>query len=363
MKKLGYLFATFCLAIVGGLTACGTNDGLTHITIAEVTHSIFYAPQYVAMSQGFFEEEGLKVNIITTPGADKTMAALLSKEAQIGLMGPEASVYVYQNGQQDYAVNFAQLTQKDGSFILGRDPIENFDYTMMRGKTVIGGRKGGMPLMILEYILKNAGLDIGEDDPTKEVNVRTDVSFDAMSGVFVAGESDFVTAFEPTASQVVRSGKGHILASLGEDSGLIPYTCYSTLKSYMEKNEEILIKFNRAIQKGIDFVLTHTVEEIIPHLRSEFTSSDDEELTTVMTNYLGIEAWPSTLRFQQEGFDKLIDIVKMAGQLAQDAEVPYEKLVTNAYISQVKVAKELQIYEFVTFLFLCIFICIMLFFK
>ena len=333
MKKFKhFLFTLFLLLPLTLLTSC-KDDGYTHITIAEVTHSLFYAPQYVAINKGFFKEEGLKVKVVTTPGADKTMAALLSKEAQIALMGPEASVYVYQNGQKDYAVNFAQLTQKDGSFVLGRDEIENFDYTMMRGKTIIGGRKGGMPLMILEYILKNAGLEVGEDDPTKEVNIRTDVSFDAMSGVFVAGESDFVTAFEPTASQVVRSGKGHILASLGEDSGVIPYTCYSTLKSYMSNNEEILHKFTRAIQKGIDYVLNETVENIIPALRKDFTSSDDEELTNVMNNYLGIEAWPSTLRFNQDNFNKLIEIVKMAGQLNEDVVVPYDKLVTNAYIS------------------------------
>ena len=212
------------------ITSCANSD-LTKITVAEVTHSIFYAPQYIADSLGYFEEEGLDVNIITTSGADKTMAALLSKEAQIGLMGPEASVYVYQNGQNDYAINFAQLTQKDGSFLLARDPIESFTFDMLKGKTIIGGRKGGMPEMTLEYVLKKHGLDIGQNDPSKEVNIRTDVAFDVMAGVFTAGQSDFVTLFEPSASQVVRNGIGHIVASIGEASGEIPYTCYSTLKS------------------------------------------------------------------------------------------------------------------------------------
>ncbi len=330
--KIKYFFLSLLTLLLIPLSGC-QSESSNRITIAEVTHSIFYAPMYVAKDLGYFADEGIDIDIITTPGADKTMAALLSKEAQIGLMGPEASVYVYQNGQEDYAVNFAQLTQKDGSFILGRDPIENFDYTMMRGKTVIGGRKGGMPLMILEYVLKNAGLDIGENDPTKEVNVRTDVSFDAMSGVFVAGESDFVTAFEPTASQVVRSGKGHILTSLGEDSGIVPYTCFSSLKSYMTSHEDNLRKFTKAIQRGIDFVLNHTVAEIIPHLRADFLSSDDQELTSVMENYLGIEAWPTTLKFNEDNFNKLIEIVKLAGELSEDTIVPYDKLVTNAYIA------------------------------
>lgn len=331
MKKFKSLFFSLLFILLIPLVGCSNNSN--KITVAEVTHSIFYAPMYVAKEKGFFKDEGLDVSFITTPGADKTMAALLSKEAQIGLMGPEATVYVYQNGQKDYAVNFAQLTQRDGSFLLGRDPIENFTYDMLKGKTVIGGRKGGMPLMTLEYILKKAGLDIGENDPTKEVNVRTDVSFDAMSGVFVAGESDFVTAFEPTASQVVRSNKGHIVASIGKDSGEVPYTCFSTLKSYMAKNGTKLTKFARAVKKGLDYVLTSTVEEIIPYLRKQFTSSDDVELTNVMNNYLGIEAWPSSCRFEKKNFDKLIEIVKLAGELDQNAVVPYDLLVTNQFVA------------------------------
>ena len=310
------------------ITSC-TNSDLTKITVAEVTHSIFYAPQYIADSLGYFEEEGLDVNIITTSGADKTMAALLSKEAQIGLMGPEASVYVYQNGQNDYAINFAQLTQKDGSFLLARDPIENFTFDMLKGKTIIGGRKGGMPEMTLEYVLKKHGLDIGQNDPSKEVNIRTDVAFDVMAGVFTAGQSDFVTLFEPSASQVVRNGIGHIVASIGEASGEIPYTCYSTLKSYREKNKDIIIKFSNAIKKALAFVHSHKVEEIIPLLKEYFVSSDEIEIKNVMTNYLKIEAWPIDTSFNQTSFNKLIDIIKEAGELPKNVEVPYEKIVQN----------------------------------
>ncbi len=329
-KKITFSLAMLPLLILLPLTSCENEENT--ITIAEVTHSIFYAPMYVAKNKGFFEEEGLKIDIITTPGADKTMAALLSKEAQIGLMGPEASVYVYERGQEDYAVNFAQLTQKDGSFLLGREKVDSFDYHMLNGKTVIGGRKGGMPLMILEHILRSKGIDFGENDPTKDVNVRTDVSFDAMSGAFVAGESDYVTAFEPVATQVENLNKGHIVASLGEDSGEIPYTCFSSLTSYMEQNEENLKKFTKAIAKGIDYVLTNSIESIIPYLQSDFTSSSEEELKSVMKNYLGIEAWPSTVSFQKESFDKLITIIKEAGELEENIQVPYEKLVTNRYI-------------------------------
>ena len=233
MKKINLLLIPILLSSIP-LSACG-NINTNKITIAEVTHSLFYAPLYIAENAGFFDEVGLDIDIITTPGADKVMSALLSKDADIGLMGPEATVYIYQNGQQDYAVNFAQLTQKDGSFLLGREKIDNFSYDMLKGKTIIGGRKGGMPEMTLEYVLKNKGLTITQNglDPNADVNIRVDVSFDATSGVFVAGESDFVTAFEPTASQIEKSGQGYIVSSIGEDSGIIPYTCFSSLKSLL----------------------------------------------------------------------------------------------------------------------------------
>lgn len=331
MKKIYYL-AFIPLLAVPLLSGCQKDDGLTKVTVAEVTHSIFYAPQYIAKNLGFFEEEGLKVKTIATPGADKTMAALLSGEAQIGLMGPEASVYVYNGGETNYAINFAQLTQKDGSFLLSRDPIDNFSFDMLRGKTIIGGRKGGMPEMSLEYVLKNAGLEIGRNDTTKEVNIRTDVQFDVMAGVFVAGESDFVTLFEPAASQVVRNGVGHIVASIGESSGLIPYTCYSSTKKYMEKNGETLKAFTRAIKRGLDYIYEHNLEELIPALRKDFLSSDDVEIGNVLTNYLNIEAWPTDLELKEENFNHMLDIVIMAGELPNDYSSPYSKIVTKEYI-------------------------------
>ena len=317
------------------LASCGKNEN--KITIAEVTHSLFYAPMYVAKNAGFFDEVNLEIDIITTPGADKVMASLLSKDAQIGLMGPEATVYVYENGQENYAVNFAQLTQKDGSFLLGREKIDNFSYSMLKGKTIIGGRKGGMPEMTLEYVLKQNGLSITQngENPNADVNIRTDVSFDATSGVFVAGESDFVTAFEPTASQIEKSGKGYIVSSIGEDSGIIPYTCFSSLKSYLNENEETLTKFTKAIKKGLDYVNTHTSNELVEHLSPSFTTSSTEEIISVIDNYKNINAWPNKLGFTENNFNKLIDIVKEAGELDKTIEVPYEKLVTNQIISKI----------------------------
>lgn len=332
MSKFKYILLNILLLSPLALTtSCSKDDGLIHITVAEVTHSLFYAPQYVAINEGFFEEEGLKVKLITTPGADKTMSALLSKEAQIGLMGPEASVYVYNNGESNYAINFAQLTQKDGSFLLGREKIDNFSYDMLKGKTIIGGRKGGMPEMTLEYVLKNAGLDVGRNDPSKEVNIRTDVNFDVMAGVFTAGQSDFVTLFEPAASQVVRNGIGHIVASIGEDSGIVPYTCYSTTKRYMEQNDDILRRFTRAIKKGLDFVHNKSIEEIVSSVAPSFTSSDDIEITNVLNNYRSIDAWSNDLKLKEENYNRLIEIITLAGELDGQA-APFEKIVNNSFV-------------------------------
>ena len=330
------LFVPFLLGIIP-LSSCKQDDN--KITVAEVTHSLFYAPMYVAKEKGYFLEEGLEVEIVTTPGADKVMAALLSKDADIGLMGPEATVYVYQNGQKDYAVNFAQLTQKDGSFLLGRDKVDNFSYDILKGKTIIGGRKGGMPLMTLEYILKKNGLTITENglDPNAEVNIRTDVSFDATTGVFVSGESDFVTAFEPIGTQIEKQNKGYIIASLGELlNEEIPYTCFSSLKSYMENNEDKLVKFTKAIIKGLEYVNNSEVKDIIPYLKEDFPSSNEEELTKVITNYKSIATWPKTMEFKEDSFNKLIEIVKDSGVLEKDVIVPYDKLVTSKIIEQSK---------------------------
>ena len=335
MKKINLLLIPILLSSIP-LSACG-NINTNKITIAEVTHSLFYAPLYIAENAGFFDEVGLDIDIITTPGADKVMSALLSKDADIGLMGPEATVYIYQNGQQDYAVNFAQLTQKDGSFLLGREKIDNFSYDMLKGKTIIGGRKGGMPEMTLEYVLKQNGLTITQnnENPNADVNIRVDVSFDATSGVFVAGESDFVTAFEPTASQIEKSGQGYIVSSIGKDSGIVPYTCFSSLKSYFNDNEDKLIRFTKAIKKGLEFVNNNESKNLVEYLKPNFESSSDEEIINVLNNYKSIEAWPSVLGFNEDNFNKLIDIVKEAGELDKDVIVPYDKLVTNEILSQI----------------------------
>lgn len=329
MKNKLIKFLLFIPLLIGSTLFSSCTKNKNKITIAEVTHSIFYAPQYVALEKGFFKDEGLEVDLITTPGADKTMAALLSKDAQIGLMGPEASIYVYNQGQEDYAINFAQLTQKDGSFLVSKDYYENWNFDMLKGKTIIGGRKGGMPEMVLEYVLKQKGLDVGRDDPTHEVNVRTDVQFDVMAGVFASGQGDYVALFEPTASQVVSMNKGYIVSSLGQESGEIPYTCYSSLQSYMNENKDVLTKFTNAIKKGLDYVNTHTANEIANIIKPHFETNTIQEIETVVNNYKSIDAWPNTILLKEEGLNKLMDIMELAGEL--DKRAPYDKIVTKEY--------------------------------
>lgn len=332
LKKLKYLLSLlliFPFLIVG--CSC-KNNGLTKIKVAEVTHSVFYAPQYLADSLGFFKDEGLEVSFVNTNGADKTMAALLSKDAQIGLMGPEASMYVYLNGQKDFAINFAQLTQKDGSFLVGRENIDNFDVSMLSGKEILGGRKAGMPEMVLEYILKTNGLEVGRDDPNKEVYVRTDVQFAAMAGAFVSGEGDYVSLFEPTASNLENAGNGYIVASLGALSGNVAYTAYSALNSYISKNEDVIQKFTNAIYRAQNWIYSHSDLDVANAIKDYFKDTTITDLETAIKNYRDIEAWSKTPLLSEESLNKLMDIIEMAGELS--SRVPYNKIVTTKFASE-----------------------------
>lgn len=331
IKKI--LLSTLISLSIIQLSSCKKDEN--KITISEVTHSLFYAPMYIAKEKGFFKEEGLDIDIITSPGADKVMASLLSKDATIGLMGPEASIYVYNNGQKDYAVNFAQLTRTDGSFLLGRDKNEIFTYDNLKGKTIIGGRQGGMPEMVLEYILKEKGYSITRNgkDPSKDINIRTDIAFDVMTAAFVNGEADYVTAFEPNATELEMMNKGYILSSLGEELNTsIPYTCFSILKSNLETKKEQIRKFVKAIENALSYTLNHEANELVPLLKKEFSTSSNEEIEKVLTNYKKIKAWPETTKFSKESFDKLIDIVKLAGELDKSIVVPYDKLVSQEFL-------------------------------
>lgn len=295
------------------------DDNLTTINLAEVSHTIFYAPQYVAIQNGYFEEEGMEINLILTPGADKVAAALLSKDADIGLSGSEATIYVYNGGEQDYLKTFAQLTQKDGSFLVSRTPIENFTLEDLRGKTVIGGRRGGMPEMTFEYVLRQNGMD-----PKTDLTIDTSVEFAAMGGAFIGGDDDFVTLFEPTALEVEQQGYGYVVASIGELGGVVPYTSYSARISFIEENPDLIAGFNRAVQKGLDYVHSHSDEEVAETILSFFPDTSLNDLTEVVGRYREIDAWPTTTSFTEESFNHLQDIMIDAGELEE--KVPYSEL-------------------------------------
>lgn len=295
------------------------DDNLTTINLAEVSHTIFYAPQYAAIQNGYFEEEGMEINLILTPGADKVAAALLSKDADIGLSGSEATIYVYNGGEQDYLKTFAQLTQKDGSFLVSRTPIENFTLEDLRGKTVIGGRRGGMPEMTFEYVLRQNGMD-----PKTDLTIDTSVEFAAMGGAFIGGDDDFVTLFEPTALEVEQQGYGYVVASIGELGGVVPYTSYSARISFIEENPDLIAGFNRAVQKGLDYVHSHSDEEVAKTILSFFPDTSLNDLTEVVGRYREINAWPTTTSFTEESFNHLQDIMIDAGELEE--KVPYSGL-------------------------------------
>ncbi|KXG77900.1 ABC transporter substrate-binding protein [Thermotalea metallivorans] len=328
MRKLKAIALFLVLAMLLSLALAGCGEkALTKVRLAEVTHSVFYAPQYVAITEGFFKEEGLEVELINGQGADKTMTALLSDQADIGFMGPEASVYVYNQGKEDYAVNFAQLTQRDGSFLIAREPMPNFDFQSLKGKTIIGGRKGGMPEMTLEYVLRKHGLQ-----PGKDVNVRTDIQFAVMAGAFKGGEGDFVTLFEPVASLMEKEGAGYIVASIGEEGGYIPYTCYAAKKSFIEKNPDIIQRFTNAIYKGMQWVESHSAEEIAKSIAPQFPDADMEILIKVAERYKKQDTWKPDLVLTEEGLNHMMNIIEKAGEL--DKRAPYDKIVTTKFAEE-----------------------------
>lgn len=295
------------------------NSELKKIKVAEVTHSIFYAPQYLAHSLGYFEEEGLDVDIILTSGADAVAAAVISGDVQIGFCGSEQTIYTYNQGAKDYLVNFAALTKKDGSFIVSRKKIENFDVKDLKGKHLIAGRKGGMPAMTLEYVLNQNGLK------TKDLNFDTSIAFAAMSGTFVGGTGDFVTLFEPNALQLEKQGSGYVVASVGELGGIVPYTAYNAKKSYIENNKDVISGFQRAVDKGLEYVKEHNSKNIAKHISEYFPDVSKNNLIEIIDRYKKIDAWFDKSNISEKDFNHIQDIMENAGELTKRA--PYSKLV------------------------------------
>lgn len=306
----------------------GNNqNALQTIHVSEVTRSVFYAPQYVAINNGYFEEKGLEIELSTGQGADAVMTSVLANQVEIGFAGPEASIYVYNEGKEDYTEVFAQLTKKDGSLLVSRTDEENFSWENLKGKTVIPGRKGGVPYMTLEYVLKKNGIN-----PETDVVLDDSIKFDLMAGAFAAGNADYVTLFEPTASLTEQEGKGYVVASVGEEAGEIPYTAYFAKKSYIEANEDIIQSFTDAIYKGQTWVKEHTVEEIATVIQDFFPDTSIKMLTEAIQTYKDIDAWNETPVLKEESFNRLQEVMTLAEELENPA--PYDKVVNNTYAIQ-----------------------------
>lgn len=328
-KKLRSIFLLISTLIILSVSIIGCTDNtydneLTKVTVSEVTHSVFYAPQYIAIELGFFEEEGIDLELINSQGADKVMTAVLSNQVDIGFAGPEAAIYVYNEGKEDYTQVFAQVTQKDGSFLVARENIEDFEWTDLKGKHILPGRKGGVPYMTLQYVIEQHGLDI-----EKDLNFDNSISYDAMNSAFAAGTGDFVTIFEPTATVFENEGKGYIVASIGADSGEIPYTAYFAKKSFIEKNPELIQKFVNALYKGQQWVMSHSAAEIAEVLSPSFPEVDLKVLETVVNRYKEIDAWKTEPSMTEESFNKLQEVMINAGELTTAA--PFNKIVNNSF--------------------------------
>ena len=311
MKKICIVLC-LCLAALLVLPGCAGEKQLTRVRLSEVTHSVFYAPQYVAMSQGFFRQEGLEVELTNGGGADKVMTAVVSGQADMGLAGPEAAIYVMNQGKEDHPVIFAQLTKRDGSFLVGREPGP-FSWEDVRGRTIIGGRAGGVPEMTLEYVLRQRGIE-----PQRDAVVDTSVQFNMMAGAFTGGNGDYVTLFEPTATEVEQAGKGYILCSIGQESGEIPYTAYFANRSYVEANPETVQGFVNAMALAQQWVAEHTDRQVAEAICGQFPDTDLDVLERVCARHREIDAWNRTPVMEQQALERLETVMTQAGELSPD---------------------------------------------
>ena len=324
MKKkiFVYLLCVITIFIITCSVIFSFNKKKENVVLAEVAHTVFYAPMYVAIEKGYFEENDINLDLILTSGADKVTAALLSGDADIGLCGAEATIYVYNGGEKDYLKTFSQLTQKDGTFIVSRKKYKKFKLSDLKGKTIIGGRAAGMPEMTLEYALIKNG-----NNKKNDVNIDTSIAFPAMSGTFIGGYGDFVTLFEPTASIVEKQGYGYVLDSVGSMGGIVPYTSFSARNSFINDNSELISNFDKSIQKGLDFIKENTDEEVAKAIINQFPDSTLSEITSAVKRYRSVEVWPNTTKFSKKSFNHLQDIMISYGEI--DKKVEYKNLMYN----------------------------------
>lgn len=326
MKKRLIAFGLVATLVITSLVGCTSKDkdDSTKVVLNEVAHSIFYAPMYVAIEEGYFTEEGIDLELVCGFGADKVMTAVLSGEADIGFMGSESSIYTYNEGANNFVVNFAQLTQRAGNFLVAREDMQEFSWDDLIGKDVLGGRKGGMPQMVFEYILKQNDID-----PANDLNINQNIDFGSTAAAFSEGQGDFTVEFEPHATSLETADKGYVVASLGEDSGYVPYTAFSAKGSYIEENPEIIQSFTNALQKGMDYVKEHTPEEIAKVIAPQFEETEIDTITKIVKRYYDQDTWKENLIFEKGSFELLQDILDEAGELEKRA--PYEELVNTEF--------------------------------
>lgn len=317
MKKFVYTIVLLCIVLLIVLF-CFLNrkedSKLTKIKVAEVAHSIFYAPMYAADSLGYFEDEGLDIEIILTSGADNVAAAVMSGDVQVGFCGSEQTIYIYNQGAKDYLVNFAALTKKDGSFIVSREKEDNFDIKNLKGKYVIAGRTGGMPAMTFEWILNQNGIK------TEDLTFDTSIAFASMSGAFIGGTGDYVSLFEPTASDIENNGYGYIVASLGELGGNVPYTTFNAKKSYIKENKDTIQKFVNAINKGLNYVHSNSSDKVAKTIQDYFPDVSYNDLTQIVQNYMDIDSWYDSTLIEEKDFEHIQDIIENANELEKRVE-------------------------------------------
>lgn len=326
MKKILCAVLACLLLVPLALCGCGQNEpDMVTVRLNEVTHSVFYAPQYVAMELGFFEEEGLSIQLTNGGGADKVMTAVVSGQSDIGLAGPEACIYIYDQGKDDYPRIFAQLTKRDGSFLIGRTD-EDFTWDDLRGRTIIGGRKGGVPEMTLEYVMRQNGVE-----PHVDAVVDTSVQFNMMAGAFTGGQGDYVTLFEPAATEVIQAGQGYLLCSIGEESGEIPYTAYFASQTYLAENDHVIAGFCRALARSMEWIDTHSDAEVAAAIAPQFPDTDLAVLTEVTARHRQIDAWNSALTMERAALERLETVMTDAGELDRSQWVDFDALVDNSW--------------------------------
>lgn len=297
-----------------------TDNGLTKVKVAEVAHTIFYAPAYAAISKGYFEEEGIEIDLTLASGADNVTAAVLSGDVDIGFCGSEATIYVYNSGEKDYLINFARLTKRDGSFLVSKEPYDDFTLEDLKGKTVIGGRKGGMPEMTFEWGLRENGIN-----PKEDLTIDTSVDFAAMEGAFIGGDADFVTLFEPNATSVEKQGLGYVVGYVGQWGGEVPYTSYNARKSFIDENPELIEGFKNAINKGLEYVKNTDSEIVAKDIYEFFPELSLNDLTVIIERYKTNDAWADSTEITEDDFEHLQEIMESSGEL--DKRAPYDKLV------------------------------------